>query len=724
MTNTITFRWSTGNIEIAACAVLDMSAAQLKNLVKTATANAEEVKNQIAEYITSEIEKLNPKSEYDKKMIAQYNKLISAAVGERRQTAQEKAIARIMKNCNREEWTGVIHDAEMYCVLDGFRLVRYAAPLDNFPTASQTFDTNKAIGDKSRYNIKLALPTVKDLKADMKIAKLSGIDVNRIHVINSKRMDFGYDFGFGLPMVNAKWLIDMLEALPDAAAYAVEGRECNPLYFVSGKDDGILLPIRRANTSHLDPAIEAVAKPIEKPVEEVKTSEEVKEDPTPAVDEVKKDPAPEVNTAENKLSAVKINQIEAPLEKRQVYGYKPDGNTVVAHRWKVFHLSGNLYLQEPQVDQYKQRFAHLALFFPGVKIGLDIGMLTGWQLDQYSAEDVENKCGCPTVDTFSAMIKDQMESDGHIKNTYIAFVNQYDREFAKQIEEYKAKWLERRAKKNAEWQAECLRKQEQQHREREQEIAEDIANAEQAIMNGGTIDNVMLDGKCVFLRLFDKYEIDIAIRTRGWIINKLTSVIQKDNGGASLTFKRRTKTEKISQSFVNAYFQLRDMLIKEKQEKIKNAEVEQTEKEAADMRVAAVAAVVNDDAAHVPEYVGHYIEAYKRGMITEDEAKDALLRYTVPLALPAHEEAAQDTTATETIQIAAVINPAVMCPSARYYRRLQFNISSAKNLLKIPACVCTSLNKYDKMNIPQYRREPQCQLKQQSDSNVMMPRPP
>lgn len=278
MTNTITFKWATGNIEIAACAVLDMTATQLKALVKTATANAEEVKNQIAEYIQSEIDKLNPKSEYDKKMIAQYNKLISAACGERRQTAHEKAISRIMKNCSAamaDKYMGVIHDADMYCVLDGFRLVRYTTPLENFPTAAQTFDTNKAIGDKSRYNIKLALPTVKDLKADMKIAKLSGMDVNRIHVIrHGKRIDFGYDFGYGLPMVNAKWLIDMIEALPGAAAYAVDSINPNPVYFTDGDNDGILLPIRKMKeyeSAHVE------EKPIEKPVEAA--APVVKEDP-------------------------------------------------------------------------------------------------------------------------------------------------------------------------------------------------------------------------------------------------------------------------------------------------------------------------------------------------------------------------------------------------------------------------------------------------------------
>ena len=291
MTNTITFKWNTGNIEIAACAVLDMTATQLKTLVKTATANAEEVKNQIAEYIQSEIDKLNPKSEYDKKMIAQYNKLISAACGERKQTAQEKAIARILKNVpnTRESFMGFIEDAGKHCVLDGFRLVRFSAPFDGFPTVNTTFDTNRAIGDKSRYNIKLALPTVKDLKADMKIAKLSGMDVNRIHVIRKgKLIDFGYDFGYGLPMVNAKWLIDMIEALPGAAAYAVDSINPNPVYFTDGDNDGILLPIRKMKEYESAPAVEE--KPIEKPVET-------------AAPVVKEDPAPEVKTAENKPSA-------------------------------------------------------------------------------------------------------------------------------------------------------------------------------------------------------------------------------------------------------------------------------------------------------------------------------------------------------------------------------------------------------------------------------------
>lgn len=581
MTNTITFKWATGNIEIAACAVLDMTATQLKTLVKTATANAEEVKNQIADYIQSEIDKLNPKSEYDKKMIAQYNKLISAACGERKQTAQEKAIARILKNVpnTRESFMGIIEDAGKYCVLDGFRLVRFSTPFDGFPTVNTTFDTNRAIGDKSRYNIKLELPTVKNLKADMKIAKLSGMDVNRIHVIRKgKRLDFGYDFGYGMPMVNAKWLIDMIEALPDAAAYAVKDYSCNPIYFTDGENDGILLPIRKMKEYESAPTVEekavetAVEKPIEKPVEAA---------------------APAADVVEPQQDAPKVKNL-SQLKKALSAGY---AFKIVNHYIKP-ELTGQI--RKPNKVQTNAVYT----IVPG---------------------EPNNPVS--------------LANDG--KGYYLNFGKASDWDFT-----------------------------------------------------GETI-KMVCKGNPVWEITFD---LSYPVKEE-WLDIDFEAVKESLASGESSAFVERVIADAA-------------------------AIEEQEERDAADIRVAAVAHVVNDDNAHIPEYIYKYLDLYMRGMITEEEAKDAILRYTVPISLPAHEEAAQDTATLETIQIAAVIHPAVLRPSARYYRRLQFNISSAKNLLKIPACVCTSLNKYDRMNIPHYRRKTQCQPKPQSDSSVMMPRPP
>lgn len=653
MTNTITFKWNTGNIEIAACAVLDMTATQLKNLVKTATANAEEVKNQIAEYIQSEIDKLNPKSEYDKKMIAQYNKLISAACGERRQTAQEKAISRIMKNCSAamaDKYMGVIHDADMYCVLDGFRLVRYTAPIENMPTAAQTFDTNRAIGDKSRYTVKLALPTVKDLKADMKISKLSGMDVNRIHVIRKgKRLDFGYDFGYGMPMVNAKWLIDMIEALPDAAAYAAKDYSCNPIYFTDGENDGILLPIRKMQEYESAPAVEekavetAVEKPIEKPVEA-------------AAPVVKEDPAPEVK--DNKPSAANVPTVKnlSQFKKAISAGY---AFKIVKHYIKP-ELSGQI--RKPNKVQTNAFYSvvqgepnnPVSLANDGKGYYLNYGKAGDWD---FSGDTIKMYAGGNPVWEITFDL------------SYPVDVVPVAVTVDPAIEERK-------------------RREEQDRIERYRALADELEKAEQAIIDGGYIENKNINGKCVFLRLFDKYDIDIAIRTRGWIINKLTSVIQKENGGASLTFRRKTKTEKVSHSFVVAYFKLRDMLIKAKQkaeaapvDTVDTVDTAEAEQAAAEKRVEAVAEAVKvndmDD-----NKSGVVLRLFKRGFITEDEAKQTLLfpvsvRISTALALPAHEEAAQDTAASETIQIAVVIHPAVLRPSARHYRQFSAKHSEA-----------------------------------------------
>ena len=498
MANTITFKWATGNIEIAACAVLDMTAAYLARLVKTATVNADEVKAELSAYIQSEIDKLNPKRDYDKRMIEQYQKLLSV-VYEKKQDKREKAAIRIVKNCSSAmagKYYGVIHDAGKYCVLDGYRLVRYAAPIDGLEDAPCTFDTVKAIGNKSAYSAVLVLPAVKDIKADMKIAKLSGQDVNHIRVIKTgKRLDFCFDFGYGLPMVNAKYLIDMIEALPDAQAYYnPEHALCNPIYFDGGEDDGILLPVRK---------MQEYAAPVE---------------------EVKEDPA-----------------IEKPVE--------------------------------------------------------------------YPVSEAEK----------------ELEAE-----------------------------RERRR---------CMAEQEQNARENE--IADELAKAEQKIISSGYIENKKLYGKLLFLRLFDKYGVKVAIRSRGWIIDKLKSVNQHTDGSANISFMATRKGERASQGFWDAYVELRDILIKAKQEaeEVKSTApvVDETVDTAAINRVVAVAVAVNDGA-HDMKAIVDYIRMYGNDMITEDEAKDALLRYTVPLALPAHEEAEQDAAAPETIQIASVIHPAVLCP--------------------------------------------------------------
>lgn len=276
------------------------------------------------------------------------------------------------------------------------------------------------------------------------------------------------------------------------------------------------------------------------------------------VEEKPVDTAP-VETPVN--SETKLNQIEAPLENCQAYGYKPDGNTVTAHRWKVCHLTGDLYLQQPYDGQYGQRFAHVVLIADGVKIGLDVDTIGNCQLDYSSVADVEKRIGFSTLAEFNACVLSAIENNGYIKNSYIAFVRQYDGELAQRMEDYKTAWTARREQEEAERRAEIDRKEEQRRIEREQAISETLEQAEQKIINGGRIENEMLDGKLLFLRLFDKYGVKLAIRSRGWVIDKLKYVTQCTDGSATVYRLITRKGEKISEGFTEAYYKLRHILI-------------------------------------------------------------------------------------------------------------------------------------------------------------------
>lgn len=395
------------------------------------------------------------------------------------------------------------------------------------------------------------------------------------------------------------------------------------------------------------------------------------------VEEKPVDTAP-VETPVN--SETKLNQIEAPLENCQAYGYKPDGNTVTAHRWKVCHLTGDLYLQQPYDGQYGQRFAHVVLIADGVKIGLDVDTIGNCQLDYSSIADVEKRIGFSTLAEFNACVLSAIENNGYIKNSYIAFVEQYDGKLAQRMEDYKTAWTARREREETERRAEIERKEEQERIEREQVISEKLAQAEKAIINGGRIENEMLDGKLLFLRLFDKYSVKLAIRSRGWIIDKLKSITQYNDGHISIYFARLRDTDKASRGFVDAYFELRDLLIDAQKASedipaavpVDQAAPVDTVEPAADIRVAAIAHVVNDDNAHIPEHIYKYLDLYSRGMITEEETKNALLFYTCPLSLPApvvssaSVDAPQAAETVETVQSVVAVHPALLRYPGRF----------------------------------------------------------
>ena len=91
----IALKWYTGRMEIIDSAILNMRPAQLSQIVKTATENAEEAKAQIAAVINAEIGNWHKDTETGKKRIAELKKLRDVVDG-RKLSIVEKAVQRII----------------------------------------------------------------------------------------------------------------------------------------------------------------------------------------------------------------------------------------------------------------------------------------------------------------------------------------------------------------------------------------------------------------------------------------------------------------------------------------------------------------------------------------------------------------------------------------------------------------------------------------------------
>lgn len=254
--STIAFCWPTGQIEMELENILHVNAAKLKKLVSAATDNAAEVKAQIAGFLHGLLDELNEKNPTHQPRIKEYRSLLDV-VEDRKPRKAEKAITRIMNGCANYKFDGAFMDAGKQCFTDGYRLIRLAAPIP-FRKCEGVLNTEKSIGNVADYCRKLELPDVKILKKALALAR-KGVDSGRIHTL--RRNQIGYDFGYGLPLVNAAWLLDMLEALPNCAAFCNPGKENSPIYFTAGDDDGMLLPIRKEREYEDAPVTVAVTEP-------------------------------------------------------------------------------------------------------------------------------------------------------------------------------------------------------------------------------------------------------------------------------------------------------------------------------------------------------------------------------------------------------------------------------------------------------------------------------
>lgn len=165
---------------------------------------------------------------------------------------QISALKRILKMgkgepCYREtQYSHIVKDEygenkEVY--MSPYCLVRLANPLDFLGSNEKlSFNINGIMKNAKNDKNQLELPNLIKLKAYVKNQK------DKWKEKNKKTKDFCcfYDFGNNLPVVNAEFLINIMEALPEATAYSGNNYNYDFIYFTDGKgNDGVLIPVNR-----------------------------------------------------------------------------------------------------------------------------------------------------------------------------------------------------------------------------------------------------------------------------------------------------------------------------------------------------------------------------------------------------------------------------------------------------------------------------------------------
>ena len=152
-----------------------------------------------------------------------------------------KTISALLKAVRKDCGKTALHYAWIdgkgrQCVCDGYRAFRLneALPLEERPAdAGDPINLDKVVPDIRKGYAAVALPSAKEVKAFIALERAA----------KGRKVSPVWDFGKDKPAVNAAYLVDLLNVLPNAMEIYYGGPFA-PLYAKSERGDAVLLPVR------------------------------------------------------------------------------------------------------------------------------------------------------------------------------------------------------------------------------------------------------------------------------------------------------------------------------------------------------------------------------------------------------------------------------------------------------------------------------------------------
>lgn len=228
---------------------------------------------------------------------------------------------------------------------------------------------------------------------------------------------------------------------------------------------------------------------------------------------------------------MKLNEITTEFEKKRVITYNVNQTKAVYHNKDVHHVIDNIYCGKSSSDGYNE-YCDIYMIYPNIPVGIWVSSVR----DSYNIEEVKEmviRAKIDTMENFLDSIKNRVKNSDHIRYTEIEFMKYIQPDMENELWESRRIFAENRDKKYKEREKKIAEENELFVKEMNDIAQKDIDSAISIIKNGGNLENNSIeifkdryDSKCysIINYLFIKYGIDIPIKTKGWISDKLRSV--------------------------------------------------------------------------------------------------------------------------------------------------------------------------------------------------------
>lgn len=181
-------------------------------------------------------------------IVEQAIRTVKTDIAEKALSAPSKSRLAICRNILRESKKNASNKAFWYAntvdsiqyIADSYRAIalKKPLPLEEKPDNVPFFDFSKLFDRRLTDGSPLEIPDRKQLERYIKVAKAEQMSIKK-----EFRKAVRYNFGYGLPVVNAEYLADIMDIFPDGKFYA-NGSSSN--VYIKGSDgDGMICRMRK-----------------------------------------------------------------------------------------------------------------------------------------------------------------------------------------------------------------------------------------------------------------------------------------------------------------------------------------------------------------------------------------------------------------------------------------------------------------------------------------------